>query len=102
MSERFRQQLRIAKLIANVFFERMHIRASGSLGRTARLLFVNSDRSHQVNRALNHRIVRRRLFPRPRAARWRRVQFGIGARKQGRLVQMRPVGFEDEWRHPFR
>ena len=53
MGEGLAQQVRIAKLILDTFFERMH--GTSSLGQVTRLLLEHSDRGHQVDGALQPR-----------------------------------------------
>ena len=98
MSERLDEQARIAELVTDALFERMH----ASLGRFARLFFVNPDRGHEVDRALQRRVVQGRGVSTVSATllgRLCRINFWIRARKEGGFVQMRALVFKNERGH---
>jgi hypothetical protein len=98
VSEGLSQETGITKLIPDALFERMHV----SLGRAVRLFFVNSDRSHHINRPLQSGVVQSRSVPAPGAPLLARLNLGIGAGEQGGFIEVRPVGFKNESRHAFR
>ena len=101
MSQRLSQEMRIPKLIMDALFERMHV----SLGRrAARLLLVNSNGCHHVNRPLQDRVVQSRTLAGRGAlfAGLRGVDLGIGAAEKSGFVEMRPIGFKNESGHAFR
>jgi hypothetical protein len=69
MREGFRQQKRVAKFVADPFFQGCHIPAilnefEESLNAEARCLsaLINLKRGDHIQRPLQYRIVRRRLF----------------------------------------
>lgn len=60
MSERLGQETRVLEMIADPFFERVH--GLDSLGRAARLFFVNFDRGDEIDSPLQDGVMQSRTL----------------------------------------